>query len=146
MVQRLFTILFIITATACDGEIATSEVPSVVENTFEKKFPNATEIEWETFGKDYEVDFEIKDIDYSARLDLSGNLLTYKFEIEEETLPVSLKSFLQKEFRDKQWDDPEVVVFNNDSYYQLEIDGFFKDKKLVLDEKGNTIHKIKYWN
>ena len=133
-------------AIGCDNEIIPSEVPSVVENTFKTHFPNATEVEWELYGEDFEVDFEVNRTDYSARINDAGNLLDYKYEIGKDALPSSVIAVLQTEYSKKTWEDPKILVSGENSYYQIEIDGFLNDKKIVLDSTGKKIETIKYWN
>lgn len=131
---------------ACDNDIKPEQVPSIVENTFKSHFPHAMDVEWETLSDDYEVSFEMKNVDHDALLDTSGNLLKYKYEIDKTTLPNSLKSFLEQEYPQKKWEDPEYIIDGNSTYFQLEFDGFFNDKKLVVDSMGKVMPNIKYWN
>lgn len=144
---RIFILMLLgVFAFGCDNEIIPSEVPSVVENTFKTHFPNATEVEWELYGEDFEVDFEVNQIDHSARIDNAGNMLEYKYEIAENTLPSTIITALKTEYSNKKWEDPEVLVTAENSYYQVEIDNFLNDKKIVFDSTGNKIENIKYWN
>lgn len=104
------------------------------------------DVEWETINDDYEVSFEMKNIDHDALLDRSGNLLKYKYEIEQTTLPNNIKSFLEQEYPQEKWEDFEHIIDGNSNYFQLELEGFFTDKKLVVDSTGRIMSNIKYWN
>ena len=138
--------LIVVFTIGCDDEIAPAEIPSVVENTFKSHYPDAVQVEWESYGKDFEVDFELDRTDHSARIDNAGNLLGYKYEIATNTLPSKIITVLNTEYAKMKWEDPEILVTGKKSYYQLEIDGFFNDKKIVLDSTGNEIENIKHWN
>lgn len=142
----LLTFLISLSIIGCDNEITSSQVPSIVENTFKSHFPNARDVEWETLSADYEVSFELKNIDHDALLDSSGNLLKYKYEIEETELPEIIKSFLEQEYPQEKWDDPELIIDGNSEYYQLKLDGFFNDKKIVITSLGKVLSNTKYWN
>lgn len=142
----LFISLIFLSITACDNEIKSGQVPSIVENTFKSHFPDALDVEWETLIDDYEVSFEIENVDHDALLDSSGKLLKYKYEIDETTMPKNIKFFLEQEYPQEKWDDPEYIIDGNSKYFQLELDGFFKDKKLVVDSMGKVMPNIKYWN
>lgn len=131
--------------TSCNNEINPSEVPSIVENTFESHFSHAMDVEWKAIANNYEVSFEKDKVDYDALLDSSGNLLKYKYEIEENNLPIPLKNSLETTYPKEKWDDPEQVVEGKSKYYQLEIDGFLGDKKIVLDSLGNLLSNRNYW-
>jgi len=144
---RLFILMLLATPLiGCDNDVASSEIPSVVENTFESHFPYAMDVEWEKKGDDFEVDFEVEKTDYSARIDPAGTMLGYKYEIAHEAIPASILAFLNTEYSNKKWDDPEILVQDKNSYYQIEIDGFLNDKKIVLDSEGKSIENIKNWN
>lgn len=144
---RLSMLIFMgLITIGCDDDIPSSEIPSVVKNTFKSKFHNATDVEWENYGDDFEVDFEMNAIDYSARIDYAGNLLEYKYEIARNSLPAPIFIMLENEYSKISWEDPEILVCGQNSYYQLESDGFFKDTKIVMDSTGNKIDIIKFWN
>lgn len=134
------------TIVSCDNEIKSAEVPSIVLNTFKSQFPNAMDIEWEIINDDYEVSFELKNIDHDALLDRSGNLLKYKYEIDETALPGSIKFLLKQQFPQEKWEDFEHIIVGTSNFFQMEVDGFFTDKKLVVDSLGKMMPNIKYWN
>lgn len=141
-----FSLFIILTILACDNEIAPSQVPSIVVNTFKHHFPHAKDIEWEIVDSNYEVSFEVENIDYKASLDSTGTLVKYKYEIDKTTIPNGIKSFLEQEYPQERWEDPEHIKEGNSGYFQLELDGFFNDKKLVLDSMGKELPNINYWN
>lgn len=58
-----------------DNDIPASKVPSIVKNAFAKEFSNPMDVEWEKKKKNYEVDFEMEEVDYSARFNPDGQLL-----------------------------------------------------------------------
>lgn len=146
MLPKLITLLMLVLITlSCDNDLAPAEVPSVVENTFKSQFPNATEIEWESRSSGFEVDFEIDQIDYSAIIDDAGTLTDYKYEILRGSIPLPVLDALKIEDAENKWNDPEILVNGKDTYYQVEIDGFFNDKKIILDSSGKKIDHIKAW-
>lgn len=141
-----FLLLFLsLTIIACDNNIPNSEVPSVVLNTFKNHFLHVKDVEWEFKNNNYEVSFEVKNVDHVALLDSSGNLLKYKYEIDKTTLPDNIKSFWEQEYPGEKWEETEHIIDGNSNYYQLELDGFFYDKKLVVDSIGK-LFPHKYWN
>lgn len=70
--------LGVVTLSACSQEIPQSEVPSVVLNTFNLEFENATDVEWDKKGSIYEVEFEIDNQDHEALVEETGTLAKYK--------------------------------------------------------------------
>jgi len=138
--------LIFLSTIACDNEIKSGQVPSIVENTFKSHFPDALDMEWETLNDDYQVSFEIENVDHDALLDSSGKLLKYKYEIDGTTMPKNIKSSLEQKYPQEKWDDPEHIMDGNSEYFQLELDGFFKNQKMVVDSMGKAMPNIKYWD
>lgn len=130
---------------SCDSDITTSQVPSIVQNTFKSKFMQAKNVEWEFINNIYEVSFEVDNVDHDALLDSTGNLLKYKYRIDGTAVPESLSTFLEQKYPKEKWDDAEYIVNGNTKYFQIELDGFFTDKKLVLDRNGKELSDITYW-
>jgi len=124
------TLLFIaLSIVACDNDLAPSQVPSIVKNTFKYRFSKAMDVEWEYIKNAYD-----------------GNLQKYKYAIDKNRLPKNLQSFLQHKYPNRKWEDPEHVIEGSFDYYQLELDSFLNDKKLVVDSLGKVLPDIKYWD
>lgn len=140
-------LLFIsFTFISCDNDITTSQVPSIVENTFKTNFVHAKDVDWEMMNSNYEVSFEVENVSHDAFLDGSGDLLKYKYNIDGTALPNTIRALLKRRFANEKWDDAEIIIDRNSKYYQLELEGFFTDKKLVVDSSGNILSNSKYWN
>lgn len=131
---------------SCENDITTSQVPSIVQNTFKSKFAQAKDVDWELINDTYEVSFEVDNVDHDALLDRSGNLLKYKYKIDGTAVPQNISAFLAQKHPKGKWDEAEYVVDGNYNYVQIELDGFFTDTKLVLDSNGKELSNIKYWN
>ncbi len=144
--KTLLSIFILFLTLSCDNDIPYSEVPSVVENTFKEKFRHARDVEWETSGDAFEVEFEVDNIDHKARIDSQGGLILHKYDVDRSALPKALKNVLASEFPNAEYGDLERVQNTTTSFYQIEIDGFLTDKKMVLDSLGNKLNDIKYWN
>ena len=142
----LIALLISFSFISCDSDITTSQVPSIVQNTFKSKFSQAKNVEWEFVNDIYEVSFEVDNVDHDALLDPSGNLLKYKHRIDGTAVPESIRTFLQQKYPKEKWDDAEYIVDGDTKYFQIELDGFFTDKKLIVDSNGKILSDIKYWN
>lgn len=145
-ISYLMILLVAWSIVACDNDVPASQVPSIVRNTFKNRFSKATDVEWKFIKNAYEVSFEMNNVDHDALLDSSGNLVKYKYEIDKTRIPNSIKSFMAQEYPKEKWEDPEHIKSGNSDYFQLELDGFFNDKKLVLDSMGKIVPNITYWN
>ena len=123
----MFVVVF---TTGCDNDIAPSEIPSVVENTFKSHFPDATEVEWESYGENFEVDFEVDQTDHSARIDNAGNMLEYKYKIARNILPPPVINVLNMEYVKKKYQKQPVNTVDG---VRIEY-----DKEWVHLRKSNT--------
>ena len=142
--MSVFALVFM---TACaQDDVPNNEVPPVVLNAFESEFDNPTHIEWEMAGQDYEVEFEISNVEYKALLDSAGKLLKYKKDITQAELPEAVVSILETEFSDKKYDDFELLNINGEEYYQVEIDEILRDKNIVFTAAGEMTSDTPVWD
>lgn len=129
-----------------DKDIAESEVPSVVKNAFASEYPEAKEVDWEMKGEDYEVDFEVNNVDFALLIDGSGNIIMSKEEITKEDLPTAVTSGISKNFADLELDEVQKVEKDGKTYYQVEFDDTFRDKEVVFTANGQEDKSFSYWD
>lgn len=127
-------------------EIAETDVPSVVKNTFGNTFPQATEVEWETNQNNFEADFEVNNVDYSVVIDTTGNIVRQKHDITLKELPEAVTATIDHEFEDGKAEDAEKVEKDGEIYYQVEIDKFFNDEEVVFTADGQKATNFNYWD
>jgi len=126
-------------------EIAADRVPSVVINTFQKQFPNSTDVGWETVGNGYEVDFEAGSIDHTALIAVEGNVVKYRYDIAAPALPDAVTAKIVADYENRSVDDPEILKIGNDTYYQVELDDGPNDLRLVFHENGEVDTEVEYY-
>jgi hypothetical protein len=131
---------------SCSQDIPAAKVPSVVQNAFKMEFAEAVDVEWEKKNKEYEADFEIGTIDYTALFDASGKMLVYKQDIEVNELPAEVNATLQKDFADYTLDDADKLVREGETYFQVELEGRLMEKKEVFSPTGELREDIRYWD
>ena len=129
-----------------DKDIAESEVPSVVKNAFASEYPEAKEVDWEMKGEDYEVDFEVNNVDFALLIDGSGNIIMSKEEITKEDLPTAVTSGISKNFADLELDEVQKVEKDGKTFYQVEFDGMIRDKEVVFTANGQQDNSISFWD
>ena len=127
-------------------DIPVNEVPSVVRNAFGAEFPEAVDIEWEKMKENFKVDFEVNHTDYAVLFSKSGTLLILKQEIRNEALPVAVKETIQKKYSGYHIEEVDKVEREGKSFYQVELEGRFFDKKIALGPDGQETTKIDYWD
>ncbi len=130
---------------SCDDDYPYAEVPSVILNEFWAQYADAKDAEFNPSGQDYEVDFNLNGKDHSAVIHASGNILKEKKEIEWNELPPAVQQTLEKEYGQKKIEDPEWVKIAEEILYQVEINRFFIDKKIVLNAAGEIEANRTYW-
>lgn len=136
------------TLISCDNEkdIRASQVPSLVLNSLETKFPNARDVEWETKNDNYFVDFEVDGADYNARINSKGKLLKFKYDLETNEMPETVRSAIEAKYPNKIIDGVQVIKKEGNLYYQIEFEGRFTDSHKIFDEKGGVTTEIKVWD
>lgn len=146
MRQLIFsTILFAGFLISCDADDNSNvETPSVVLNTFQSKFPNAQDIEWEKIQDNFEVEFEVDQTEYTALLSPDGKLIKHKNDISLSELPEAVRLYLEEGYETKNIDDIEVLNIEESTYYQVEIERDLSTEKIVLDINGEIIGDIEY--
>ena len=134
-------------ASYAQRDIDISDVPAAVQDAFKAEFANAADVEWEMQDNQYIVEFEMQDdTDYHALFDASGKMISQKQEIEETALPTEVVTAIQKDYPDFEVDDAEKLTKDGETYYQVELEKFLRDKKKVYSADGQLRDDISYWN
>jgi len=130
---------------SCDNDDSPNvETPSVVLNTFQREFPDATNVEWEKFKDDFEVEFEIENNDHTAILSSDGNLLKYKYDILLSELPETVNESINTNYESNQIDDTEILIIDGVTYYQVEFEKTLMDEQVVFNAAGEVNSGIEY--
>jgi len=119
-------------------DISQAEVPSVVLNTFQSKFPNAVDIEWEMEGDLYKVEFEIGKFDHDVFIDKSGNVKRHKEAILKSDLPAAIKEKLKSQFKDYRVEDVDRIESEGQVTYKVDLDGNRGDRKVYFAPDGTV--------
>lgn len=129
-----------------DDDYPYADVPSVALNKFLAVYPDAKDVSWKQVAEDYEVDFEVEDVEMKALISTSGELLRQKTEIDISDLPAPVMQVLNDQFGREKIDNPEKVTAGEQTFYQVEIERFFLDDEIVIDENGNLMETKTYWD
>ena len=145
MKQVLFIILSAITISSCRDDYPANKVPSVVHNTVNAKFPGAMDIDWAKNANDFEAEFDLNGVEYSAFVEPNGKLLSYKYDIKFTEFPEAIVAVINSQYKDYKIDDAEKVEKNDSTYYQAELEGKKKtDLRLVFFADGKLADQINY--
>ena len=130
---------------SCSQDVPANKVPSIVQNTVQSKFPNATDIEWEKKQNFYEAEFDVNKIDHKAHIDSNGKLIVYKVEIRKDELPAAITAAVSRQYSGYGIDDADKLEKDGTTYYQVELDAKGKkDQLLVFTVDGRAADNVNY--
>lgn len=128
------------------NDIAEKDVPSVVKNSFAQEYPEAVDVEWEKHKENFEVDFEVENVDYSALYSNDGKVLMKKQEIPVDALPATITNKLKETYADLKAEDAEKIEKDGKTYYQVDLEGGMTDKNEIFSEAGEIAKNVEYWD
>lgn len=137
-------ILFFIALVAFNNSFAQdlrkSEVPSVVLNQFNSKFPKAFDVEWEKDGDLYKVEFETKwNNDHDVWFNSEGKIIKQKEELSARDLPQAIKDYINQEYKNYKVDDVDKITENNRIVYKVEVENRKREINLFFNEDGTLV-------
>lgn len=136
--------LFTLANTVFAQDIPQTQVPSLVVNSFQQKFPKAIDVEWELSGDLYKVEFEtgLLGADHDAWFDKTGKLIKHEEEISQSDLPQKVTAKINSEFNGYWVSDVKKISEGAKVVYTLEVKKLTEEWKLAIDAAGNILHKI----
>ena len=137
--------LALTTTGAIAQDISQSQVPAVVVNSFQQKFPKAKKVDWELKGNVYEAEFEtgLFGTDQEAWFQHNGKLLRYKTDINKRELPKNVVDRVKRDFPGDRIDDAKKITAEQKVSYAFEVKSQKEEWKLVVDSQGNVLEKIR---
>lgn len=128
------------TATLSAQDLKMSDVPTNILENFNKSYANATDVEWELKGLNYNVEFEVNKMDHEIWYTKEGKVVKTEMEIGENDLPSAIATAIRKNYAGYKIDSIEVTEVNNTKTYEVELDKSWNEElKVVFDEKGNVL-------
>ncbi|ABG60764.1 PepSY-like domain-containing protein [Cytophaga hutchinsonii] len=137
--MKKLSILFLVMSTGCVSyaqDIAQKDVPAVVVNAFQQKFPQQSVVEWELKRGLYEAEFEIKNMDHSVYLDSTGKIVKHKQEIAVSDLPSAVTASIQKNFSGYKVDDAKKIEVGNTVRYKVDVEKGAEERKVTFSADG----------
>lgn len=122
-------------------DIPQDQVPSVVLNAFQAKFPNATEVEWELKGDQYNADFEVGKRDHDVWIDKAGNIKKHKEDFPKSELPQAIGQTLEKDFKTYKLDDVDKFDEGGKISYEVKLESGSEDLKVLFSPEGKVLEK-----
>src|SRR4051812_37753363 len=91
--KKIFSLLLtaglLLTLHEADAQLR--KIPAEVTDAFRAKYPSAKNVEWKDKLTSFEADFQLEGSSYAARFNSKGEWQDSEKEIEQESLPQSVK-------------------------------------------------------
>ncbi len=144
-----FLAIFGLFLTSCntddDTNLPLNQIPNEVNLAFRTQFPNAVDVEYNKIGTQYKVDFEIDLTDYEAIFNEDGTMVKYKYDILTAEVPQTILTTIDADYGNRVIDDSEILNIGDMTYYQIELDNFPTDDRIVFNEDGTVNTTITFW-
>jgi uncharacterized membrane protein YkoI len=127
---------------ACAQNVVEGNVPSVVLNSFQKAFPNAVDVEWETTDKAYEVEFDIDRMDHEVWLDQNGKVISHKQELAVNALPKNIAAAVTRDFAGFKTTDADQLEVDGKTTYIVEVKNGGTEWKATYGADGALLQKV----
>ncbi len=126
------------TFTAC-----AQKAPESVTSNFSKKYPTAKSVKWEKENdKEWEAEFKMDGMEYSANFSNDGTWLETEKEMKEKDLPEAVKNILNSTFKGYEVEEVEWVETSEYSGYEMELEKGKETLEVVISKEGNVLKKV----
>jgi hypothetical protein len=117
--------------------------PASLQQQFLADFPKAHDVEWETAGAVYEVEFEIKYRDFKAYYSPQGQLLMYVQEFRRAELPAMVRNAAESKYPKYKFEDIDKIRRGTQTFYKIEMEHRASDVevKLLVGEDGLVLEE-----
>lgn len=138
-------ILALSTIGAFAQDIPQSQVPAVVVNSFQQKFPKAKGVDWELKAGLYEAEFEtgLFGTDHEVWIQSNGKIVRHKEELAKNDLPKAVIAKVKKDFSGYRIEDVKKITEEQKITYAFEVKSRTDEWKLVVDTQGSILGKIR---
>jgi hypothetical protein len=119
--------------------------PANLQQKFKVDFPKASDVEWETTGDIYEVEFDVKFRDCKAYYDSDGNLLMTVEEMYRSELPAVVKNAAESKYPKYHFEDIDKIRRGTEVFYKIEMELRDMEVELLIRSDGVILsEKIDY--
>jgi Putative beta-lactamase-inhibitor-like, PepSY-like len=139
----VFTLLFCYQNQVTAQKLPAAKVPAAVAQTFAKQFPAAKRVKWEMeSANEFEANFKLAKVKYSAKLDQSGALLETETAIKKSDLPTAVLQALKTQFVGYTVEEIEKITYPDSTIaYEMEVEKGEEEYELLMDSSGKVLKK-----
>ena len=139
---RIAALALIATATLSAQDLKTSEVPASFTEGLLKKYPKATDIEWERDGTDYKVEFEVGRMEHEIWFNKDGETVRVEKDITKSHMPQGLIDIINKDYGDYKIDSVEATEKNGQTTYRVELEKSWNKQLIITYTKEGKVLNI----
>ena len=110
--------------------------PANLQQKFKVDFPKASDVEWETTGNVYEVEFDVRFKDCKAYYDSDGHLLMTVEETYRSGLPAVVKNAVEAKYPKYHFEDIDKIRRGTEVFYKVEMELRDTEVELLVQSDG----------
>jgi len=130
--------LTVISFTSCGQK--SKDVPAEVKAAFAEKFPQATKVKWDKENAtEWEAEFMMKEVEYSANFNLSGTWMETEYVIGSDDLPSAVIETLAADYANYKLGVAEVTETPETKVFELLLKNGMKKIELNIDINGKVL-------
>ncbi len=135
--------LFGFAGTTFAQDLRPNQVPSAIQQEFQKNFPKASDVEWEKEMNHYDVEFEVGLLgtDHEVWYDENGKLLRHEEEISKRDLPKEVTNTINKEFDGFRVGDVTKITEGDQVNYTMELENRDEEWDVAIDANGKILQQ-----
>lgn len=119
------------------------DAPIKVKEAFAKKFPKVKKVKWEKeSNSEWEGEFKIKGMEYSANFLEDGTWKETEHEIKRNAIPMNIKTTLDTEFSGYEIEEAEISETQEGTVYEFELENGELNTEISIDINGKVISKV----
>ena len=140
MLRTIFLLILLVTSSCLNAqEVQSKNVPSIIINALQLKFPKATDVVWELENGLYKAEFEIGRQEFEVWLDHSGKLKRWKQDFDKEKLPGAVKLAMKKSFDGFAPSSVERLQEGRNVFYKMRLTKAKEKHKVLFTEHGKLL-------
>lgn len=116
---------------------STESVPQKVKDAFILKFPEVSIVQWEKESyTEWEAEFEIKGVEYSANYMADGTWMETEHQIRKRDIPKNIRTVLKSKFPKYKIEEAEIAETSEGSVYEFQLEKGSENLEVAIDKKG----------
>ena len=119
--------------------ISQSNVPAVVLNAFQLKFPNADDVKWKLEKGNYRVNYRVNSKEHKLTMDYKGNVLKHIQDLYISEIPKTVLETIRSKVTYFDVNDADRIEVDGKITYHINFKYSGEDFNFWIDEKGRLL-------